>query len=380
MKFSLALRLLLLLTLVGGVGVLASVGGEAIGTTFATNGINLKIDSKAWYNGVPVPSATWALKDLDPYADHFFDYDDIKPGDFGCNVISMHVKNQDAWMCLDFKNLESEENGVNEPEGEVEPGGAGGELLDGTEFFGWVDDGDGVYEPPQEKALFGTSTQSAGDVLDETTYIIGDSAYGGSCKVNKTKYVGMCWCAGNLVVNANGSMTCDPETIGNEAQTDSWSVDVSIRAEPIKDKPKFVCKKEDDPPKGPDEECKAAGFDFAIAKYEWQGGWVLDGSILSPYLLFVLGTAQSVSWTATPAVGGVVGKTGGQGIQTQTFPGGTAGTIHAWKPVAQNPTNFHDISHITFCGRKTESYSNTPKNWYGSWRFSFPRWFSGFHY
>lgn len=221
--------------------------GVEPGITFATKGIDLKIDSKAWYNGQEVPSATWALKDLDPESDKFFNFDDIKPGDFGCNVISMHVKKSDAWMCLDFKNLQENENGINEPESHVDVT-EGADLAAGTEFFGWVDDGDGKYEPPWEKALFGTSTQAASEVINDDTYVIGDSKWGGVCKPNTTRYVGMCWCAGDLVVGQNGQMTCDASALGNEAQTDSFTVDVSIRTEPAFQKPKFVCGTK--PPKG----------------------------------------------------------------------------------------------------------------------------------
>ena len=40
-----------------------------IGFTFATQGVNLKIDSKGTYNGQPVPQSTWTLKDLTPGVD-----------------------------------------------------------------------------------------------------------------------------------------------------------------------------------------------------------------------------------------------------------------------------------------------------------------------
>ena len=48
----------------------ASVRGVTPGITFATNGIDLKIDSQASYNSLPVPSGTWTLKDLVPGIDH----------------------------------------------------------------------------------------------------------------------------------------------------------------------------------------------------------------------------------------------------------------------------------------------------------------------
>src|SRR3989344_7657167 len=106
--------------IVGRIGLLAGLFVLVItassaraepGITFATYGIDLKIDSDASYNGLPVPSGTWDLKNLVPGSDHFFNFDDIKPGDYGENTISMHVKKSDAWLCLDFKNLDENENG-----------------------------------------------------------------------------------------------------------------------------------------------------------------------------------------------------------------------------------------------------------------------------
>lgn len=215
------------------------VRGIEPGITFATGGIDLKIDSKGWYNGTLIPSATWALKNLVPGSDKFFNFDDIKPGDYGCEVISMHVKKSDAYLCLDFKNFSESENGENEPEGH-EDETADPDLADGTEFFGWMDDGDGKFEPPNEKAIFGTSTQAASYVLASTTYAIADSR-GSMCRLNQKRYVGMCWCAGDLTVLPDGKFHCDATALGNEAQTDSFSVDVSIRGIAARSQPKFKC-------------------------------------------------------------------------------------------------------------------------------------------
>lgn len=216
------------------------VRGEEPGITFATGGLNLKIDSAGWYNGAMIPSATWGMKNLVPGVDKFFNFDDIKPGDYGCEVISMHV-NAPAWMCLDFKNLKQSENGENEPESHVD-GTPGPDLADNTEFFGWMDDGDGKYEPPNEKPIFGTSTQAASYVFaSSTTYAIADSR-GNRCEMNTKRYVGMCWCAGDLIVNKiTGKFSCDGTKLGNIAQTDSFSVDVQIRAQLAPEKPKFQC-------------------------------------------------------------------------------------------------------------------------------------------
>ncbi|MBI5456679.1 hypothetical protein HY969_02970 [Candidatus Kaiserbacteria bacterium] len=210
------------------------------GITFATHGVDLKIDSVAYYLGNKVLGSSWALKNLVPGVDKFWNFDDIKPGDYGCNVISLHVKNTHAWMCLDFKNLSENENGENEPEGN-EDATLGADLADGTEFFGWMDDGDGKFEPPNEKAIFGTSTQAASYVFaSSTTYAIAD-ARGSMCRASTKRYVGMCWCAGDLTVQPNGTFACDPTALGNEAQTDSFTVDVLLRAEAALSKPNFQC-------------------------------------------------------------------------------------------------------------------------------------------
>lgn len=216
------------------------------GYTFATGSFNLKIDSKATWNGVLQPQSTWELKNLVPGVDKFFNIDDVKPGDQGEATISFHV-NKDAWICLDFENLKEKENGRNEPELiEDNSGGANsGELADGTEFFAWHDDGDNIFEIG-EIPIFGTTTgnQAATKTLKNKTYVLADSLSGTAYKAGVTKYIGLQWCAGDMQVNlATAVITCDPTTIGNEAQTDSFSVDIGFRAVPKKDKKNFRCDK-----------------------------------------------------------------------------------------------------------------------------------------
>jgi len=237
---TLAIALLAIVTLA------AFYGSEASGYTFATGSFNLKIDSKATWNGVLQPNSTWALKNLVPGVDKFFNIDDVKPGDEGEATISFHV-NKDAWICLDFENLKEKENGVNEPESHADnsAGTTTGELADGTEFFAWYDDGDNLFEVG-EKPIFGTSTdkQAATITLKNKTYVLADSLSGNAFPANQTKYIAIQWCAGDMVVNvATAVITCDPTTLGNEAQTDSFSVDIGFRAVPKKDNPRFKCDK-----------------------------------------------------------------------------------------------------------------------------------------
>jgi len=221
---------------------------EAVGTTFATGsgqgGLDLKIDSKTIYNGVLQPKLSWALKNLRPACERFFRFFDVKPGDTGMNLISVHVAKNPAWVCLDFVNLKDKENGNNEPESHEDVNGVkGGELSSGLEFFSWMDDGDNIYEVG-ERALFGTSTQAATSTLRGMSYPIADSANGPAILVGQTKYVGISWCAGNLTVSTTtATITCDGATLGNGVQTDSMSVDVSFRAITSANNDAFVCVK-----------------------------------------------------------------------------------------------------------------------------------------
>jgi hypothetical protein len=239
-------RGILALALLAIVTLAALSSGEASGFTFATGSFNLKIDSKASWNGVPQPGSTWELKNLVPGVDKFFNIGDVKPGDQGEATISFHV-NKDSWICLDFENLKEKENGENEPESleDILGSASEAELADGTEFFAWHDDGDNIFEVG-EKPIFGTSTdkQAATITLKNKTYVLADSLSGSAYPANQTKYIGITWCAGDMTVNiATATITCDPTSLGNEAQTDSFSVDIGFRAVPKKDNKNFRCEK-----------------------------------------------------------------------------------------------------------------------------------------
>lgn len=235
--------------------------GSPAGITFAQGTFNLTIDSSAWYNGQVVPGSTWALKDLTPGADKFFNLDDIEPGDSGKSVISLHVSDSDAWMCMDFTNLESDDNSINEPE-QLADSAIGGELAAAMEFFAWRDDGDNVFEVG-EQPIFGTSTQSAPILFASTTYAIADPTTGGPCEQGDTCYVGIMWCAGELTVNlATAAVSCDGSVLGNAAQTDSMSVDISLRPASASEQPSFTCTGAPPPP--PDDDAVSFGESIGL--------------------------------------------------------------------------------------------------------------------
>lgn len=266
-------RIITLLLLVAGLAVVVLSQDQIFGSTFATGSgtgaLELKIDNQTFYNGALQPTMSWSLKNLVPTTDRFFNFSDVKPGDTGTTTMSIHLKNSPAYVCLDFKNLTDVENGINEPESLVDTTQTG-ELSQELEFFAWSDDGDNKFEVG-EVPLFGIASQTANIVLASTTYALSDALHGPAFAVNQIKYVGITWCAGNLSVNtATAKITCDGTAMGNEAQTDSMKVDVSIRAVSSTQQPTFTCNK----PPAPVEQCEIEGH-----KYDQTGkplsGWTM---------------------------------------------------------------------------------------------------------
>src|SRR3989344_4150418 len=106
-----------LLVAAGAIYVFALLAGAPVGYTFATEtGVNLTVNSHTTYNGTLMPELSWEAKDLTPGIDTFFNFGDIKPGDFGESTISLHVEEAPAWICLVFDNLVGADNSTNEPE------------------------------------------------------------------------------------------------------------------------------------------------------------------------------------------------------------------------------------------------------------------------
>ncbi len=246
-------RALLLAGVLSLVVGLSQLRAQEPGVTFAGGNFDLKVDSEASYNGVPVPAGTWSLKDLVPGVDKFFNFNDIKPGDQGENTISLHAKKSPLWVCLTFYNLLNGENDINEPESHVDATPAVGELTSAMEFFAWQDDGDNIFEVG-EKPLFGTSTQAANQVLNGKTYPVYDYSTGGAIPKNGTKHVGVYWCAGDLTVDVpTATINCEGQSLGNEYQTDTMKVDVRLTAVSATEQPKFQCGnvKPPKPPKPP---------------------------------------------------------------------------------------------------------------------------------
>ncbi len=240
--------------------------------TFTAGSIDLKVDSQAHYAGlvcndqnvweeeanttttrldlVGLPcDGTWTQTDLGP-SNKFFNLSDIKPGDEGENTISLHVVNNDAWMCADVEITSNDDESTNEPEladgdtAEDANNAMDGELAQNLQFVAWADNGgptpgDNIWQA-SEPLLF--SSGPASDVLNGGTLALADSTTGnGPFAGDAITYVGLAWCAGDIDTSAPGTITCDGGAMGNIAQTDSMTANITFRAEQSRNNPNFSC-------------------------------------------------------------------------------------------------------------------------------------------
>jgi predicted ribosomally synthesized peptide with SipW-like signal peptide len=231
-------KIILSLSILAAVGAVVVAGTSALfsdtetstGNTFTAGAIDLKVDSQCSYNGVASSECgLWKLKDLVPTSDKFFNFSDVKPGDYGENTISLHVINNDAWVCAEVVNLTSDDNGLTEPESVVDTtGGAGeGELQNTMVWTVWRDDGtgggvagDNIQNGTEQTLATGYPINGVLPVYDSTTGT-------GALPSGTIGYLGVSW---NL-----------PAGIGNKVQTDSLIGDISFNVVQARNNTNFRC-------------------------------------------------------------------------------------------------------------------------------------------
>ncbi len=237
----------------------------ASGNTFAAGEIDLTVDSQAHYadltcvDGIWVEdqgeettrpdlegqpcSGTWTLTDLGP-ANTFFNLGDLKPGDEGENTVSLHVDSNDAYVCAVVNNLEDDDNGLTEPEGEdgdTSGGDGEGELSAQINFFAWDDDGDNVWEIDEQPLFADPFYGPASDVLGGVSYPL-FTPQTGALTAGQTTYVGLAWCFGAITVDTvTATLTCSGGPVNNVTQTDSMTADISFYVEQARGNEDFVC-------------------------------------------------------------------------------------------------------------------------------------------
>ncbi|MFA4831278.1 MAG: TasA family protein [Patescibacteria group bacterium] len=164
----------------------------------------------------------WSEKNLTPN-DFFWRFEDVKPGDHGVNVISLHVYDNDALACGIVNNIVDNENGVIEPE---QPDTAAtGELSQFITLFAWDDPNkNGVHDSGETPLLGPNAPFSSAFNLQGLT-------------ATTTKYIAISWCAGTQDTNGVCSGTGDQ----NKAQTDSINAAMTFYAEQARNNEALDC-------------------------------------------------------------------------------------------------------------------------------------------
>lgn len=246
----------------GGTGAFFSDTETSSGNTFTAGAIDLKVDNTSYYNGAVSSTTSWSLEDLT--IQKFFNFLDLKPGDFGEDTISLHVDTNDAYLCANVTLTSDDDNGFTEPEAEVDitDGPGNGELAQNVNFIWWADDGDNVLENDENVISEGP----IGDLTlnSSTTVPLADSAtniwtgVGGPVPGEQTLYIGKAWCFGELTpaplnqdglgttspttpANSNGGIICDGSGLDNITQTDSLTADVSFTAVQARHNDRYLC-------------------------------------------------------------------------------------------------------------------------------------------
>ena len=251
---------------IGGTGAFFSDTETSTGNTFTAGDIDLKIDNTSYYNGAFSSSTSWTLRDLT--IQKFFDFTDVKPGDFGEDTISLHVGSNDAWVCADVKLTSNDDVTCTSPElvddpSCTVPGLGTGELASQVNFIWWKDDGDNVLEadevvlPGGNMGSLAVGQTATVALADSSTNLFGP--VGQAVPGNSTNYIAKAWCFGTVTpaplaqdglgassprtpANSTGGIACDGASIiNNAAQTDKFTADISFRAVQARHNDKFLC-------------------------------------------------------------------------------------------------------------------------------------------
>ena len=289
----------------GATGAFLSDTETSTGNTFTAGAIDLKVDNESYYNGnvcllgnwddnsqtpdsytwqgtnpYPVPgtacTTSWDASDLDQGL-LFFNFNDLKPDDEGEDTISLHVNDNDAYMCMDMTLTSNDDHSSSEPELSAPDAQEDinntwdGELGSLLQMVWWVDDGDNVLETGESllnggaKSLVdffegdSATTTFTADLADATTNVW--TGVPGPVTGDKTYYLAKAFCYGDMTLaplaqDGNGTdgplapnrvgtgFTCDGKALGDASQTDGATLDVAFRVIQARNNPGYTCNEE----------------------------------------------------------------------------------------------------------------------------------------
>jgi len=267
---------------------------------FAAEGLDLVIDNTSYYNGAISPTTTWEFSDLDdgngPSLGQylFFNFSDVKPGDFGEDTIGLQVLGSDYYACVDLSLTSDDDTSSNEPElatGDLPDNPLDlfdGELGEAINFLFWIDDGDNVFEDNEtilEEGNAKTVLDSQWTLADSNSNIF--SGASDPLLAGSNYYIGKAWCFGTLaqtpLVQDNSStertpidsegpgVTCSGEAEPNQTQTDSLTADIEFLSVQAEDNPDYSC-----------GDCSISGTFGADSSVEYIQGLKKNGSPVDP--------------------------------------------------------------------------------------------------
>lgn len=262
--FSLSIIAVAAAIVIGGTYAYFSDTETSTGNTFTAGQIDLKVSDVCSYyqNGINVncpENSNWETGDLGE-VNKFFYFSDLKPGDYGTNVIDFNIINNDAWMCAEF-TTDSDENGLNEPELSMDPADTEpvGELGNYLNVMWWNDaDQDGTIDTGEKILYDGPRTladwlalnpanegNQSGDGTLPLTFA--DSQWNWLTGTtinpmipNTPFYVGVAWCLGTIDYTDTG-FTCDGAAVDNDAQSDKIDATLSFYVVQARNNATFKC-------------------------------------------------------------------------------------------------------------------------------------------
>ena len=238
-------------------GTVTSSGNKFVAGTF-----DLNVTNQSFFNDGQVEGSEWEANDITNKL--FFDFSNVNPGDSGVNKIVFNVPTLSYWACANIALTKSDENGIGEPEEDVDDtsdGNWSGELDDHISFMLWADDGDDVdssnepvvkYETKERIIKQGKlSTYPQGDDNIGETYIISDSTQNvwasdpASLDEDTPYFVGTAWCFGDFVIDptTGTGLKCEVSDVTNynNAQSDNIEGTINLYVAQAAHNDDFVC-------------------------------------------------------------------------------------------------------------------------------------------
>jgi predicted ribosomally synthesized peptide with SipW-like signal peptide len=201
--------------------------------TFQAGNLKLQVKSQCSYNGVTDAAGCGSFDWTNGTLSKFFNFGDIKPGDYGENTISFKVLTNDAWMCASLN------------------AGTHEKLADYLQVFWWVDsNGDNLYQSGEKVLYNGAQPLSAYLAIHNPLYLtFADKLLNWETGVagqpipgNTEKHLGVGWCFGNLTLNTTSpGFTCDGSAVTNDPQGTKVVADLQFDISQYRNNPDFLC-------------------------------------------------------------------------------------------------------------------------------------------